>query len=274
MSAQTRERLDLGNALREALGKEQFTLHYQPQIELSSGRIKGVEALIRWRHPELGPVSPARFIPVAEDSGLILPIGEWALSTACMQLRAWHAAGHQDLRMAVNLSARQFQQQDLPQLVRKVLRESGIPASNLELELTESVLMGNSDAAVDALTQLKIIGVDLSLDDFGTGYSRLSYLKRFPIDIIKIDQSFTADLPHSVDAASICNAIIAMARSLGLRTVAEGVETEDQRRFLSQNGCDDAQGYYFSRALPAEELVRLLDHQRSRVAPPLACAAA
>ena len=258
MSVRTEERVKLESALRCALEREQFELHYQPQVDLKDGRACGVEALIRWNHPDFGTVSPARFIPLAEETGLIIPIGEWVLKQACRQLQAWHAAGLGNLSMAVNVSARQFHHQDIPQLVRRALVETGIPPQSLELELTESALLYNADAVIDTLRELKAIGVSLAMDDFGTGYSSLSYLKRFPIDTIKIDQSFTADLPGSKDAASITRAIIAMAQSLDMKTIAEGVETYQQLDFLSTNACDVIQGHYFSAALPVNEATALL----------------
>jgi len=222
-----------------------------------------VEALVRWHHPELGMVPPVRFIPLAEETGLIIPIGEWVLRTACAQAKAWHAAGHTALSVAVNMSARQFQQQDVPSLVRDVLHGTGLPAQCLELELTESTLLHNTDAVVETMRQLKTFGVRLALDDFGTGYSSLSYLKRFPIDILKIDKSFTFDVTSDEGAASIARAIIAMARSLNMTTVAEGVETIEQLELLSALGCDVMQGYYISRPLPVDQFTALLsDGQR------------
>jgi diguanylate cyclase (GGDEF)-like protein/PAS domain S-box-containing protein len=258
MGVLAQERVALESALRRAVEQQEFELHYQPKVSLESGQITGVEALIRWRHPELGMVSPDRFIPVAEETGLIVPIGEWVLRTACLQAKAWHAAGYPDLSMAVNLSARQFRQQNLPELVRDVLADTSLAPEHLELELTESLLMKDSESIVQALRELKTIGVTLSLDDFGTGYSSLSYLKRFPIDVVKIDRSFVRDVTCSVDAASLVKAIIAMAEALRMKTVAEGVETQGQLGFLSANQCDAIQGYYFSRPLPANEMTALL----------------
>ncbi|WP_298239574.1 cell division protein ZapA [uncultured Bradyrhizobium sp.] len=269
MSVRTDERVQLERALRLSVQAEQFELHYQPQVDLRSGAVSSVEALIRWHHPEFGKVSPARFIPLAEETGLIIPLGEWVLRQACRQLKAWHDAGRRDLTMAVNVSARQFHHQDIPRLVRRVLEETGVPPQSLELELTESVLLYNADAVIEVLRQLKAIGVSLAMDDFGTGYSSLSYLKRFPIDTIKIDRSFTTDLPQSKDAASITRAIIAMAQSLDMRTVAEGVETEDQLGFLSLNACDAVQGFYFSPALPAEQVGAMLAENRPLTVPRL-----
>ncbi|HVT36848.1 MAG TPA: EAL domain-containing protein, partial [Nevskiaceae bacterium] len=263
MSAQTDERVEMEAALRQALARDELSLHYQPQVDIKTGGIFGVEALIRWQHPKFGAVPPGRFIRLAEDTGLILPIGEWALRSACAQLQAWRDAGHAALSVAVNISARQFHQQDVPALVRSVCRDTGLPPSRLELELTESTLINNSDAVIETLRELEDMGVVLAMDDFGTGYSSLSYLKRFPIDVIKIDQSFTADVCSDADAASITRAIIAMARSLSIKTVAEGVENAEQLEFMRRTGCDAIQGHWFSRALTAVELGELLDDVRA-----------
>jgi EAL domain-containing protein (putative c-di-GMP-specific phosphodiesterase class I) len=258
MGQQARRHLELKLALRQALEKQEFELHYQPQIDLQSGRVNAMEALIRWRHPELGAVSPAHFIPLAEETGLIVPIGEWVLRTACSQLKAWQAEGYVDLCVAVNISARQFQGHDVPDLVRRVLADSGLRGEFLELELTESALMLDTDLVLTALKDVKVTGVRLALDDFGTGYSSLSHLKRFPIDVLKIDQSFTFDVTTSAEAASIVRAIIAMARSLGMTTVAEGVETIEQFSFMVDQHCDRVQGYYFSRPLTVAAMSALL----------------
>ena len=262
MGALARDRVDLECALRIAIEHDQFELYYQPQVNLASGKIRGVEALIRWHHPELGMILPARFIPLAEDTGLICPIGEWVLRTACRQAKAGHTAGYTDLSMAVNVSGRQFRQRNLPDLLRHVLDETGLDAHRLEIELTESAVMQDPGAAVETLRQLKAIGVSLSIDDFGTGYSSLSYLKRFPIDVVKIDQSFIRELAGNVDDASITRAIIAMARALDMRTLAEGVETKGQAAFLIASGCDEMQGYLFSRPLPAGGFEALLREGR------------
>ena len=258
MGVEVEERAELESALYRAVERQEFELHYQPKVDLRSGQVRGVEALIRWRRPEVGLIAPDRFIPLAEESGLILPIGEWVLRTACAQVKAWQAAGYPELSMAVNVSARQFRQQDVPELVRAVLADTGLDARYLELELTESVLMQDKETVVRALRRLKRIGVMLSLDDFGTGYSSLSYLKDFPFDSVKIDGSFVRDATNSVVGASLTKSIIAMARSLSLTTVAEGVETEGQLSFLNSNRCDAIQGYYFSRPLPSNELMALL----------------
>ena len=254
MGQQAHQRVELQSALRLAVEHGQFELHYQPQCAPGSGRIVAVEALIRWPHPQLGLVSPDRFIPLAEETGLIAPIGRWVLRTACRQLQAWHAAGHTRLVMAVNLSARQFLAHDIPQLVREALEEHGLPAAALELELTETALMHNTDAVRATLQALKELGVVLALDDFGTGYSSLNHLRRFPIDAIKIDKSFTAEMASSEDTTAIVRAIVAMARSLGVQTVAEGVENEAQMRFLAALQCDRVQGYHLGRPQPAAEL--------------------
>ncbi len=259
MGMQAQERMELEGALRMALERQQLEVHYQPQVERESGRIVGVEALLRWTHPTLGKVSPARFIPLAEETGLIIPIGEWVLRTACAQAQSWHAAGHGTLSVAVNMSARQFQQQDVPALVGHVLAATGLPARFLELELTESVLMHDTDQVVRTMQRIKQLGVRLALDDFGTGYSSLSYLKRFPIDVLKIDQSFTFEVARDAGTASITRAIIAMAHSLQMTTVAEGVEDQVQFDFLAELGCDVMQGYHIARPMPANQVTALLD---------------
>ncbi|NVE00684.1 EAL domain-containing protein [Massilia sp. BJB1822] len=258
MGALMEERADIEHALHQAMARGELELHYQPKVDLNSGKIYGMEALLRWRRPGIGQVPPDRFIPLAEETGLIVPIGDWVLRTACAQLGAWHASGFSHLTMAVNVSVRQFRQISMPDLVREVLADSGVPAQCLELELTESLLMQNQELVVRDLNQLKEIGVTLSLDDFGTGYSSLSYLKQFPIDVVKIDQSFIRDVTDSVDGASLTKSIIAMAKSLNMSTVAEGVETEGQLGFLNTNRCDAIQGYYFSRPLAQSEIGELL----------------
>jgi diguanylate cyclase (GGDEF)-like protein len=258
MSVQARQRVELQGALREAIERGQFELHYQPQLELSTGRLRGVEALIRWHHPQLGLVSPDRFIPLAEETGLIAPLGAWVLHTAGRQLQRWRAAGHTLLTLAVNLSARQVEAPGLPRLVQQVLHECQLPAPCLELEITETALLHNADAVRETLQALKDLGVALALDDFGTGYSSLSHLRRFPIDTIKIDKSFTADIGTSADSAAIIRAIVALARSLGVETVAEGVETAPQLRFLAMLGCHHAQGYHLARPMPAASIDALL----------------
>jgi EAL domain-containing protein (putative c-di-GMP-specific phosphodiesterase class I) len=258
MGVELEERAELESALHQALERQEFELHYQPKVDLRSGQVHGVEALIRWRHPELGLIPPSCFIPLAEETGLILPIGEWVLRTACAQAQEWHAAGYSELSMAVNVSARQFRQQNVLKLVRAVLADTGLAAQYLELELTESLFMEDKEPVRQVLLQLRQIGVRLSLDDFGTGYSSLSYLKDFPIDIVKIDRSFVCNVTDSVEGASLTRSVIAMARSLKMLTVAEGVETEGQLSFLYAQQCDAIQGYYFSRPLPTNDLLSLL----------------
>lgn len=245
--------LMLEGALRRALERNQLSLHYQPQLSLETGRVIGVEALLRWSHPELGMVSPAEFIPVAEKNGLILPIGEWVLRTAAQQLATWINRGLEPILMAVNLSAVQFRHPNLPELVSRVLDEAGLPARYLELELTESVASDNPESAIAIMSDLHTRGVRMSIDDFGTGYSSLSYLKRFQVYKLKIDQSFVRDITVDPDDRAIVNAIISMARSLGLQTIAEGVETREQLDFLRTQGCDEVQGYFCSKPLPAPE---------------------
>jgi EAL domain-containing protein (putative c-di-GMP-specific phosphodiesterase class I) len=234
-------------------------LHYQPKVSLISGCIIGVEALLRWQSPTRGSVSPAKFIPIAEETGLIVPIGEWVLHTACAQNRTWQKNGLPPIKMAVNLSARQFKQPNLVEIIAKILKETDLDANYLELELTESLIIENVQQTITVLQQLHDMGIVLSLDDFGTGYSSLSYLKRFPIDILKIDQSLVRDLVFNSDDAAITEAIISLAHSLHLGVIAEGVETQEQLDYLQANGCNEIQGYYFSRPLPADVLTKLLE---------------
>jgi diguanylate cyclase (GGDEF)-like protein/PAS domain S-box-containing protein len=260
MHRQSSRTLQLENALRRALERDQLRLEYQPQVDLASGRIIGCEALLRWHHPELGVISPAEFIPVAEDTGLILPIGEWVLRTAVNQNRAWQAAGLPPLVVAVNISALQFHQTDLAELVSRALLEGGLAPEHLELELTESITMKNPESAVVIVERLRQRGIRLSIDDFGTGYSSLSYLKRLAVAKLKIDQSFIRDIAIEADSEAIVSAVINLARSLGLQTIAEGVETDVQLAFLRAQGCQQIQGYHVSRPLPAAEFAAFL-HQ-------------
>jgi diguanylate cyclase (GGDEF)-like protein/PAS domain S-box-containing protein len=248
------EQLSMRNGLRRALERGEFVLHYQPQIDLAGNTVIGVEALIRWNHPDLGMIPPARFIPGAEDSGLIIPISEWVLREACRQAAAWVKSGLPPILVAVNLSAVQFKRSDVEQSVISALEESGIDPSLLELELTESILITDTETVLDMVKRLKQLGVKLSIDDFGTGYSSLSYLKRFQVNKLKIDQSFVRDLATDQEDAAIVGAIIQMAHSLGLIVIAEGVETELILGQLRSFGCDEAQGYYFARPMPAEEV--------------------
>jgi EAL domain-containing protein (putative c-di-GMP-specific phosphodiesterase class I) len=254
--------LQVENALRRALDRHELELHYQPQIELRTGRVRGCEALLRWQHPELGRVAPSEFMPIAEASGLILPIGEWVLGTAVAQNHAWQEAGLAPMVMAVNVSAVQFRQAIFPELVGSVLDGVGLDARWLELELTESVVSDDPQEAIRIMEQLERLGVQLSVDDFGTGYSSLSYLKRFPIDKLKIDQSFVRDLGNGSDSALIVSGVIAMARSLGLKTIAEGVETAAQVDWLNASGCDEIQGYWHARPMPADQYERWLKDYR------------
>ncbi|RXZ36817.1 EAL domain-containing response regulator [Oxalobacteraceae bacterium CAVE-383] len=256
------KRFNTERELRVALERSEFVLHYQPQVELRTGKITAVEALIRWNHPERGLLPPSEFIGIAEDTGLILAIGEWVLRTACVQMKAWHDQGFSGLRIAVNLSARQFAQQNLSGLVRETLTQTRLMPSCLDLELTESLIMTDVKRTIGILTELSALGVQLSIDDFGTGYSSLAYLKRFPLDVLKIDRSFIDDIPEDKNDAAIADAIISMSHSLGMRVIAEGVETEAQCEFLSRKMCDEIQGYLFSRPLAAEELEALLRESR------------
>ena len=259
MDADAARRLGLESALRSALKNDELSIHYQPQVSLETGRVIGMEALLRWQNPAFGKVSPAEFIPLAEDNGMIIPIGEWVLFTACAQARRWHDLGlTAPLRLAVNLSARQFRQPGLDRTVARALAESGLPADLLELEITESAFIHDADEAIAMCRKLKQLGVKLSLDDFGTGYSSLSYVSRFPFDKIKIDQSFVEDIIENPVNAAIATAAIVMARSLNLAILAEGVETEAQARFLRGRRCDAIQGFLFSPALPAAEFEQLL----------------
>ncbi|MBU5613458.1 GGDEF/EAL domain-containing response regulator [Geomonas azotofigens] len=267
MNETVQERLVLEGDLRVAIERGEFLLHYQPQVEMSSGRVVGVEALLRWQHPAHGLVTPDRFIPVAEETGMIVAIGELALKAACRQLASWLEAGLPPLRVSVNLSARQFRQNNLPALLLEILRETGIAANLLELEITESSAMDNPAEAILHLRGLREMGVELAIDDFGTGYSSLSYLKLFPVHRLKIDRSFVQDIDTDTDDAEIAAATIALAHTLGKEVVAEGVETEAQCRFLLGQRCDIVQGYYFSRPLPPEEIVPYLKHSPRPVTP-------
>ncbi|MES2263211.1 MAG: EAL domain-containing protein [Pseudomonadota bacterium] len=262
MNDEAQERLRIESALRSALERKQFMLQYQPQVDLASGRIVGVEALLRWQHPELGVVAPGRFIALAEETGLIVPIGEWVLRTACAQAKAWQDTGLAPLKMAVNLSARQFAQPGLVASIGAVLAETGLPAACLELELTESLFMHDVAQAVGLLHALKALGVTLSIDDFGTGYSSLSYLRNFPIDVLKIDRCFVNDIASTPDEAAIVVSIIALAHNLKLRVVAEGVESGEQLDYLRRHHCDEIQGYYFSRPVAPLQIEQMLKENK------------
>ncbi|WP_170130648.1 GGDEF/EAL domain-containing response regulator [Sphaerotilus hippei] len=268
MSEQARERETLARALHTAVDENQFELHYQPKLDLGSGRVTGVEALIRWRHPALGMVPPSSFIPIAEETGLIVDIGDWVLRTACAQAQAWQQRWQLGLSVAVNVSPRQFRQHDLPATVRRVLDDSGLAGGLLELELTESLLMHQTDAVIETLRSIKSMGVSLALDDFGTGFSSLSYLRRFPLDLIKIDRAFVAGLASIEADEAITRAIIGMAHALGMAVVAEGVETPEQLAFLQAHRCDAAQGYLLGRPMAAAALDALWQAQRNRLDTP------
>jgi len=258
MSQTAFKQLTLESALRHALTRNQLSLFYQPQIELDSEKIVGVEALIRWQHPELGWISPTEFIPIAEKTGLIIPIGEWVLKTACQQNALWQQQGYPPFRISVNLSSRQFSQRNLGLAVQQILQDTGLSPQYLELEITESILMNEVEETISLLQQLRKTGVRFAVDDFGTGYSSLSYLRRFPLDVLKVDRSFVKDVTSEKDSATITKTIIAMGHSLNLSVIAEGVETEDQLKFLQEQKCHIMQGYLRCRPLPADELEAFL----------------
>ncbi|WP_413199132.1 putative bifunctional diguanylate cyclase/phosphodiesterase [Nostoc piscinale] len=257
INAQLQERLTLENELRGALERREMVVYYQPLIDLHTRQVTALEALVRWQHPIHGLISPAKFIPIAENNGLIISIGEWVLRTACAQNRAWQLAGMEPIRMSVNLSARQFEEPNLVEVVKQILQETELPPSYLELEVTESSLMGDIQRSVKTLKQLRELGVWLALDDFGTGYSSLNYLNRFPVNMIKIDRSFVQDVISNPESAAITDAIIALAKSLQLNITAEGVETQEQLEYLQKCGCQEGQGYYFGIPAPAEKITQL-----------------
>jgi diguanylate cyclase (GGDEF)-like protein len=254
MSLRSLERLELENGLRYALQRDELELHYQPQIDMATDKMVGVEALLRWNHPERGNIPPSTFIPLAEECGLITPLGEWVLTHACRQVRKWQEKFEHKLDMAVNISSQQFFHSDVAEVVLRAIFDAGIPPSSLQLELTETIVMNDVAETVKTLNKLKKAGVLLAMDDFGTGYSSLSYLKRLPLDTLKIDRSFVSDLENNKDDAAICAAIIAMAHNLDLKVVAEGVETRAQREYLRTQRCDKIQGFLISKPLPAAEL--------------------
>ncbi len=258
MNADIRDKLALETDLRRALERGEFLVYYQPQTEIETGRILGMEALVRWQHPQRGLVLPAEFIPVAEETGLIVPLGEWVLRTACAQNKAWHEVGFPPMTIAVNLSARQFRERNLREIVAAALADAGLEARYLQLEITEGIAMQDTDFSIATLRALREMGVEISIDDFGTGHSSLSYLKRLPINAVKIDQSFVRDIAFDPDDAAIASAIIAMARHLGLSVIAEGVETDEQLAILREQQCSQFQGYLYSRPLPPDEVEEML----------------
>ncbi|MEK6594412.1 MAG: PAS domain S-box protein [Pseudomonadota bacterium] len=267
MNARALHRLNLENNLRHALERQEFLLHYQPKVSLSRGVTTGLEALLRWQHPQFGLVSPMEFVPVLEETGLIIPVGEWVIGAVCAQIKAWEAAGINPVPVAINLSGRQFLAQDLGSTVKRLLDEHKLDPGLIELEITESSLMVNTEEAVQTLEYLNSLGVSLAIDDFGTGYSSLSYLKRFPLDSLKIDRSFVRDITSDAEDAAITRAIISMAHSLGLKVVAEGVETEAQMSFLAANACDEIQGYYLARPLTVADCDKWLQQARHLTLP-------
>jgi diguanylate cyclase (GGDEF)-like protein len=273
LDARAQESLEFEIGLRRALHNREFVIHYQPRVNVQSGTVTGVEALLRWQHPQRGLIVPDRFVPLLEDMGTIVPVGEWVMQQACRQGRRWIDAGHRGLRISVNLSMKQFRAGSLLASVRRALEDSGLPPHSLELELTETVLVDDAERALDLMRELKKIGVSLSIDDFGTGYSSLSYLRHFPIDLLKIDGSFIRDVGRSRGDAAITTAIAAMARSLHLGILAEGVETREQVKFLQSIGCHDMQGHLFSRPVAVEDfgtMIRQLDVRQCAGLPPAA----
>lgn len=267
MNIRATERQFIEGGLRVALERNEFSLHYQPKVDLGTGAITGVEALLRWKHPERGFIPPAQFVPIAEDTGLILPIGHWVMSEACRQSREWIDAGFAPVPIAVNISAVEFRSRDFVDNVRAILKKSGLDPRCLELELTETVLMKHAESTVSMLKALKEIGVQLTVDDFGTGYSSLSYLRQFPIDALKVDQSFVHEISSRTDDAAIVSAVISMGNSLKKRVIAEGVETREQLDFLTAEGCEEAQGYYFNRPMVANQFAKLLEAGVSHMMP-------
>jgi EAL domain-containing protein (putative c-di-GMP-specific phosphodiesterase class I) len=257
----------LENSLRRALERNELLLLYQPQMDSLTGQIVGMEALIRWQHPELGMIPPAKFIPIAEDSGLIVPIGEWVIQEACRQNKSWQGAGLPCVPVAVNLSAIQFRQSNFSAVIERALHTSGLDPRYLELEVTESAFVEDVDRALATMQALKTMGLSLAIDDFGTGYSSLAYLRRFPIDKLKVDRSFVRDIVTDPGDASLCSAIISLAEILGLDVVAEGVETDAQLAFLQQHGCAVMQGFYFSRPVAAEDVDALLRDNADSISP-------
>ena len=265
MNLEAHEHIQLEAALRKAITNKEFILHYQPKLNLSDGSMHGVEALVRWEKPEVGMISPAKFIPLAEETGLIMQIGEWVLRESCRVNKSWQDQGYTPITIAVNLSPKQFRHQDIAQLVREVLAETKMDAKYLELEITETAVMDNVDAAISKLNDIRDMGVRISVDDFGTGYTSISYLKQFPISVLKIDQSFVKGIPNNPNDLAITSAVIALAHSLGIKVVAEGVETAEQLQYLADHDCDIVQGYYLSRPLPESKVVSQFTRVSSKV---------
>lgn len=263
------QRIRIEAGLRQALERSEFVLHYQPKVNLQSERLQGVEALVRWQTQDAGMISPGEFIPIAEDTGLIIPIGEWVLRAGLLQMRSWLGSGLPVQRLAVNICSRQFRQSDVVAMVAAALSESGLGGEHLEVEITESVLMEDTEATINTLNGLKALGVRISVDDFGTGYSSLNYLKRFPIDTLKIDRSFVSDIPNDPDDAIITTAIIGLAHNLRRSVIAEGVETREQLHFLRENKCDEAQGFLFSKPLNVMQMTAYLERERTRGSVPI-----
>ena len=273
IKVQSIERLTLETALRRALERDQFSLHYQPKVDMVTGQITGVEALLRWTHPDLGVLPPMEFIPLAEETGLIVPIGRWVLKEACAQNMAWQRRGLRPVSMAVNLSPRQFADDHLLRDIDEALAASGMSPVLLQLEVTESMVMRNVSRAIKVLDAIQSRGIRLAIDDFGTGYSSMSLMKQFPIDTIKIDRSFVRDLPNDSEDQAIAQAIISMGKALRMTVVAEGVETAEQEAFLRDHACDEMQGYLFSRPVTPQQMADLLRSSEPLVSPPLQPAA-
>jgi len=263
------ERHEIERRLRHAIARQQLLLHYQPRVDMTTGRICSAEALLRWRLPERGLISPDRFIKIAEDTGLVLPIGRWVLHTACAQAVEWQRQGLPTIVVSVNVSPRQFREGNIVETISEALHATGLSASLLQIELTEGLAMHGAEQHVRMLEQIKALGVQIAIDDFGTGYSSLSYLKRFPVDHLKVDRSFVSGLPEDGDDAVIVQAIIALGHRLKLRVVAEGVETEQQLAYLKQAGCDEMQGYYFGRPMIASDLAAMLERMQAGTEPRL-----
>jgi EAL domain-containing protein (putative c-di-GMP-specific phosphodiesterase class I) len=263
LNRRTREMMNLEAELRRAIERDEFVLHYQPKVSVATGRITGVEALLRWQHPERGLVPPGDFIPLLEETGLVVQAGAWVLDAVCGQIRAWQISGLDPVPVAINLSARQFVSPDLAGTIRRALEKHGVDATLLEVEITESAIMHNTEEAIRTLEHLQSLGVQTAVDDFGTGYSSLGYLKRFPLRALKVDRSFIRDITTDPDDATITQAVISMAHSLELKVIAEGVETEAQLEFLERYGCDEVQGFIYSRPVPADECGVLIADDRA-----------